>query len=130
VSDRRGLEGLACRLEGARAVSGSGLSSQAVDLAGVALEALQHGQDREGDGGRDQLCHQILLGVGDVAADRRRGTGDDQQPAVARALGAAAGAADDPEHAVDGRPVGDHRDGGGLPPAVAGLQAQGVQRGR
>ena len=57
------------------------------------------------------------------------GAADDQQPAIAGALGAAAGAADDPEHAVDGRPVGHHRDGGGLPPAVAGLDAQGVQRG-
>ncbi len=58
-----------------------------------------------------------------------KGAGDDEQPAVAGPLGAPAGAADDPEHAVDGWPVGHHRDGGGLPPAVAGLDPEGVQRG-
>ena len=76
------------------------------------------------------LGDQVGLGVGDVAADRGGGAAADQQPAVAGALGAAAGAADDAEHAVDGRPVGHHRDGGGLPPAVAGLDPQGVQAGR
>ena len=129
ASDGRGLRELAGRLERARAVSGSGLGGQAGDLAGVALEAFQHGQHGQGDGGGDGLGDQIRLGVGDVAADGGQGAGDDQQPAIAGALGAAAGAADDPEHAVDGRPVGHHRDGGGLPPAVAGLDAQGVQRG-
>ena len=94
-------------------VSGGGLGGQAGDLAGVALEAFQHGQHGQGDGGGDGLGDQVGLGVGDVAADRRCRAADDQQPAIAGPLGAAAGAADDAEHAVDGRPVGDHRDGGG-----------------
>jgi hypothetical protein len=98
-----------------------GLGGQAGDFAGVALEPFQHGQDREGDGGGDGLGDQIIPGVGDVATDRRQGATAHQQPAVAGAFGVAAGAADDPEHAVYGRSVGDHRDCGGLPPAVAGL---------
>jgi hypothetical protein len=41
--------------------------------------------------------------VGDVAADRGQGAAGDEQPAIAGAFGAAAGAADDPEHAIDAR---------------------------
>jgi hypothetical protein len=43
ASDGRGLGKLAGRLERARAVSGSGLRGEAGDLAGVALEAFEHG---------------------------------------------------------------------------------------
>jgi hypothetical protein len=104
---------------------------EAGHLAGVALEPFQHGQHREGDGGGDGLGDQVGVGVGDVAADRGQGAAADQQPAVAGPAGAAAGAADDAEHAVDGWPVRHHRDRGRLPPAVAGLDPQGIQaRGR
>jgi hypothetical protein len=129
ASNRRGPRDLAGRVERARASAGSRLGGQAGDLAGVALEPLQHGQHGQGDGGGDGPSDQIIVGVGDVAADRGQGAADDQQPAIAGAFGAAAGAADDPEHAIDRRPIRNDRDGGGLPPAVAGLDAQGVQRG-
>ena len=129
ASDGGGLRELAGLVERARAVPVRGLGGQAGDLTGVALESFQHGQHGQGDGGGDGLGDQVGLGVGDVAADRGRGAAADQQPAVAGAFGAAAGAADDAEHAVDGRPIGHHGDGGGLPPAVAGLDPQGVQRG-
>ena len=66
------LAGLA---ERARAVPVSGLGGQAGDLAGVALEAFQHGQDGQGDGGGDGLGDQVGVGVGDVAADRGQGAG-------------------------------------------------------
>jgi hypothetical protein len=112
-----------------RAVSGRGLGGQAGDFAGVALEAFQHGQDREGDGGGDGPGDQIILRVGDVTADRGQRAGDDEQPPVADARGASARAADDPEHAVDRRPIRYHRHRGGLPPAVASLEAQGIQAG-
>ncbi|HET7518196.1 MAG TPA: hypothetical protein VFN05_10965, partial [Actinomycetes bacterium] len=77
-------------------------SAEAGDFAGVAFEAFQHGQDCERDGGGDGLGDQVGLGVGDVAADRGERAAHDEQPAVAGPAGAAAGAADDAEHAVDG----------------------------
>jgi hypothetical protein len=43
ASDGGGLGELAGRLERAWAVSGSGLGGQAGDLAGVTLQAFQHG---------------------------------------------------------------------------------------
>jgi hypothetical protein len=70
ASNRRGLGDLTGRVERADAVSGSGLGDQAGDLAGVAFQSFQHGQDGQGDGGGDGPGDQIRLGVGDVAADR------------------------------------------------------------
>jgi hypothetical protein len=99
------------------------LCGQPSDLASVAFEAFQHGQHRERDGRGDGLGDQVGMGVGNIAADRGGRAAADQQPPVPSALGAAAGAADDPEHAIDGRTVRHDRDGGGLPPAVAGLDA-------
>ena len=69
---------LAGPLERGRVVWVCGLGGQAGDLAGVALEVFQHGQDREGDGGGDGPGDQVGVGVGDVAADGGEGAGDDQ----------------------------------------------------
>jgi len=102
---------------------------QAGDLAGVAFEAFQHGQHGQRDRRGDPLGDEVGPGVDDVPADRRRRAAADQQPPVPGPTSAASGAADDPEHAVDGRAVRHHRDGDGLPPAVAGLDPQGVQGG-
>ena len=91
ASDGGGVGDLAGLRECARTIQAGGLRSEAGDLAGVALQSFEHGQDGQGDGGGDGLGDQIGVGVGDVAADRGEGAGDDQQPAVAGALGAAAG---------------------------------------
>jgi hypothetical protein len=64
ASNRRYLRALAGRVEGAHAVSGSGLGDQAGDLAGVALQSFEHGQDGQGDGGGDGPGDQLRLGVG------------------------------------------------------------------
>jgi hypothetical protein len=66
ASNRRGLGDLTGRVERADAVSGSGLGDQAGDLAGVAFQSFQHGQDGQGDGGGDGPGDQIRVGVGDV----------------------------------------------------------------
>jgi hypothetical protein len=110
ASNRRGLGDLTGRIERADAVSGSGLGDQAGDLAGVAFQSFQHGQDGQGDGGGDGPGDQIRVGVGDVAADRGQGAAADQQPTVAGPGGVPSGAADDPEHPIDRRPIRHHRD--------------------
>jgi hypothetical protein len=43
TSNRRGLGESTGRVEGARAVCGSGLGGQAGGLAGITLQAFQHG---------------------------------------------------------------------------------------
>jgi hypothetical protein len=52
-------------------------SAEAGDFAGVALEAFQHGQDREGDGGGNGLGDQVGVGVGDIATDRGERAADE-----------------------------------------------------
>jgi hypothetical protein len=64
ASNRRHLRAPAGRVEGAYAVSGSGLGDQAGDFAGVALQSFEHGQDGQGDGGGDGPGDQLRLGVG------------------------------------------------------------------
>jgi hypothetical protein len=113
--DAGGWWSLARRCPRNHAVAIGSLGGQAGDLAGVTFEAFQHGQHGQRDCRGDSLGDQVGVGVGDVAADGSQGAAGDEQPAVARALGAAAGAADDAEHVVDGRPIGHHRDRGRLP---------------
>jgi hypothetical protein len=53
ASDGGRMRALVSLEEWARTGPPGDLSGQAGDLAGVALQAFQHGQDREGDGGGD-----------------------------------------------------------------------------
>jgi hypothetical protein len=65
-------------LRRARMIQVGCLGGEAGDFAGIALQPLQHGQDRKGDGGGDSLSDQVEVGVGDVAADRGQGAAADQ----------------------------------------------------